>query len=488
MLIKRIFDVKGPAGFVPNGWNWNYSADLWDNNLIVTHEFIEKFNSKYVQVPVYDCNLNLPQDLIHDMHISEIRYDERLGIVEDGTDGDSNFFMTIHPYGSIDTCIGNNLNYHEGTHCFDLISAKAKYYLKNAKNFYLIFDYSSEGDIRNSLFENLHKKCKEMGVSPTKVLVVSAAMNTRSIYEEYLKNNKEVEQFYTGYYCWSLIAKKKETSHLLERGSVFEFNGNANECSIMTETDFLNSTNRKDKCLIYNRRVAPHRVIMLSLLRNDDLLKTAQYSIDLSLWSHGDIGLDLSNGTDYDDVLYIEDKQYKSKVINGFFKLNKIGKSVVDYDNVGGVWGFGFEHKEPYMNTYFSVITETNFYEHGHYISEKSFKGIQHLHPFVILGKPGILKQLKSWGFKTFSDFWDESYDGIQNNSERMIAVYSVVKYLCEKSNEEWDELNKQLYPILEHNRKHLLSMTEEMVSEIYVTNLNKLLENEPNQENYSLL
>ena len=65
MLIKRIFDIKGPVGFVPNGWNWNYSEDLWNNNLIVTHEFIEKFNAKYIQVPVYDCNLNLPQDVIH---------------------------------------------------------------------------------------------------------------------------------------------------------------------------------------------------------------------------------------------------------------------------------------------------------------------------------------------------------------------------------------------------------------------------------------
>jgi len=139
------------------------------------------------------------------------------------------------------------------------------------------------------------------------------------------------------------------------------------------------------------------------------------------------------------------------------------------------------------LKTYFSVITETIFYEHGHYISEKTFKGIQHLHPFVILGKPGILKYLKSKGFQTFSEFWDESYDDIQNNSERMIKVYELIKNLILKTDEEWVELNKKILPILLHNRKVLLSFDEEYVNNTYINNLNKLLENEPNQENYSL-
>ena len=487
MKIKRLFDVKGPVGFVPTGWNWNFTDDMWNNNFVVNHNFIEKFNSKYVQVPVYDCNLNLPLDL-NDKHISEVRLNPNTNLLEDGDDEFSNFFMTIHPYGSIDTCTGRNTNYHENNHSFDFISEISKNYLRNASNFYLVMDYSSEGDIRNSLFENLHKKCKEINLSPKKVIVISASMNTRSIYEEYLKNNPEIEQFYTAYYCWSLTAKKKETEHLLSRDSIFEFNGNANECSLMNLDELKNTKNRPKKCLIYNRRIAPHRVIILSLLHNDRLADSCEYSIDLSLWDHGDLGLELSNGTDYDNVSYIEDKSYKSKMINGFFKLRKVNKSVIDFENVGSVWGFGFEQKEPYMNTYFSLITETLFYEHGHYISEKSLKGIAHLHPFVILGKPGIIKQLKKWGFKTFSDFWDESYDDIQNNSQRIIKVFEVVKTLIEKTNEEWDILNEKLYPILEHNRNHLLSMSEESISDIYVNNLYKLLEHEPNQENYSLV
>lgn len=487
MKIKRLFDVVGPAGFVPTGWNWNFTDDIWNNNFVINHNFIETFNSKYVQVPVYECNLNLPLSL-NDLHISDVRYDEDEKILENSMDK-SLFLMTVHPYGSIDTCTGKNTNYHEHTHSFDFISEIAKKYLRNATNFYLVVDYSSEGDIRNSLFENLHKKCKELDIPPKKVIVISSSMNTRDIYEEYLKNNLESEQFYTAYYCWSVTAKKKETEHLLSTDSVFEFNGNANECSLMNLHELKNTKNKPKKCLIYNRRVAPHRVIILSLLQTDGLLKECEYSIDLTLWDYGldDMGLELANGTDYDGVSYIQNKQYKSKMIGGYFKLSKNPKNTIDYDNIGKVWGFGFEQKEPYLNTYFSLITETLFYEHGHYISEKSFKGIAHLHPFVILGKPGIINQLQKWGFKTFSEFWDESYDTIQNNSERIIKVYEVVKSLVEKTNEEWDELYEKLYPILEYNRNHLLSMSEEYISDTYVNNLNKLLENEPNQENYNL-
>ena len=486
MEIKRIFEVKGPDGFVPSGWNWNYIYDIWDNNFIVSHDLIETFNSKYVQIPVYDCNLNLPFTLT-DYHISDVSFDHDTKNITDGSGEFSNYFMTMHPYGSIDTCTGRNTNYHENTHAFDSISKKALHYLINSNNFYLIVDYSSEGDIRDWLFDDLHTKCKEINLPAKKVIVISSAMNTRSIYEVYLKENPQTEQLYTAYYCWSLIAKKRETDHILNIENIFEFNGNSNVCSIMSPDELDNANNRAKKCLIYNRRTAPHRVIMLSLLANEKLLDSIDYSIDLEFTDQKDMGLDLSVGSDYNDVPYIENRNYRSKMIQGFFKLKKINKKTIDYEGIREVWGFGFELKEPYLNTYFSLITETLFYEHGNYISEKSFKGIAHLHPFVILGKPGILKQLKKWGFKTFSEFWDESYDDIENNSERILKVFEVTKSLVNKTNEEWDLMYKKLIPILKYNRKKLLDIGESDIIDTYIHNLNKLLKNEPNQKNYSL-
>lgn len=486
MQIKKIFDIVGPNGVVPNGWNYNYTSDFWDYNFIVVHDFIKQFNKNYVHVSVYDCNLNISEHNVENKHISELHYNDTDKLVGYGNDTGL-FIYTIHPFGSIDTCLGNNLNYHQNAHCFDFISDQAKSYIQNAKNFYLVFDYSSEGDIKSAIFENLHNKCKELNIPPTKVLIITSAMNTRSIYEEYLSKTPQSEEFYTAYYCWPLLGKRSETRHILHDSSIVEFNGHKNINSLMNVSDFNKATNRNKKCLIFNRRIAPHRVILLSLLANDKLLDNTEYSIDLDMSHSDNLGLDMANGTGYNGDSYLLNPKTKSNMMSGFMTLNKIKKKTIDFDDISNVWGFGFENKQNYLNTYFSVITETIFYEDGHYISEKSFKGIAHMHPFVILGKPGILKYLKSVGFQTFSDFWDERYDEIQDNSERMEVCYSLIKSLIEKSNEEWDELNQKLLPILEHNRKHILSFEDETVNDVYIANLYKLFENEPNKENYFL-
>jgi hypothetical protein len=485
MQIKKVFDVTGPNGVVPNGWNYNFTNDLWDTNFIITHNSIESFNKNYTQVPVYECNLNISTHNIKNLNISDIGYNINTNL--NYYDGDDKLFVyPIHPFGSLDTCLGNNLNYHENTHCFDFISTTSLKYIQKSKNFYLVLDYSSEGDIKSDMFENLHKKCNELNINPKKVLIITSAMNTRDVYFEYLKNNPQENQFYTAYYCWPFLPKKGETRTMLEHKGMFYFNGHTTKNKLMSQYDFLNSKNRQYKSLILNRRNAPHRLILLSLLLNSNLLKDVNYSIDLSL-AYFNIGLELANGTGYNGKRYLKNDKIRSDATNGFFKLNKIKKRTVDFDDINSVWGFGFEKKENYLNSYFSVITETIFYETGHYISEKSFKGIQHLHPFVIVGKPGILKYLKSKGFKTFSDFWDESYDTIEDDSDRMEVLYKLIESLLNKSNEEWDSLNEKLLPILIHNRETLLKIDERELNETYINNLYNLFQNEPNQENYFL-
>jgi len=488
MKIKRVFDVFGPRGHVSNGWNWNYSSDFWDFNCFVNHLFIKKFDKSYLQIPVFDCNMNISENDVENIHISDLHFDSDSIKLHDSSDTHT-YFYTIHPFGSVDTCLGRNENYHEGHHCFDFISEKSKYFLRNAINYYLVFDYSSEGDIRKELFESLHDKCKEYDLPPSRIIVITSAMNTRDIYEKYLKENPQEDQFYTAYYCWALINKRGETNTILNDETEYEFNGIRNRNTLMNEDDFKESKNRNKKALCLNRRIAPHRVITLSLLENEGLLNQVDYSIDFSMYYDPNmLGLDIINGNSYYQKPYLENKSYMNKMQNGLHKLLKKGKSVVDYDDINGVWGFGFENKKIYMNSYFSIITETLFYEHGNYISEKTFKGISHLHPFVIVGKPGILKYLKQLGFKTFSDFWDESYDEIEDDSNRMIALNKVISSLIQKSNEEWDVLNEKLLPILIHNRETLLKYDEDFINENYISNLYNLIGNEPNKENYFLL
>ena len=67
-----------------------------------------------------------------------------------------------------------------------------------------------------------------------------------------------------------------------------------------------------------------------------------------------------------------------------------------------------------------------------------------HCHPFVLISRPNSLEYLKIIGFKTFSDFWDESYDTIVDDFERMNKIYDLIKQLVKKSDEEWVEFIKK--------------------------------------------
>ena len=477
MQINRIFDFIGPRGFIPNGMNYNFTSDLWDNNFYIDNDYINTFSKKYLQISVYDCFLNIGDYCIRDYHIDDLRYDEETDTIGIPTE---NYYYTIAPFGNILVCIGDDFTYHQNKHTFDFISYKAKKFL-NAKNAYLIFDYSSEGDIKPELFNNIHIACEKNNINPSKVLIITAAANTTQLYHDnYVKTHNPTSLLKTTCYTWAVFAKSKETDELLNGKSEMHFNGCTNMNSITQNTEFLSLKNREKKALMLNRRLRPHRLIILSLLQNDKLLDDTLSSFDMGEMLYTpDAGLDLVSGGGYDNIPYISDQNYKNKMSTGFHNLTKIKKRVVDYDDLESIWGFAFETKDIYEKTYFSIVPETLFYEMGTYLSEKAFKPIAHLHPFVMMGRPGILKTLKRIGFKTFSDFWDESYDDIENNSERIIKIYEVIKSLILKSNEEWDEMMKKMFHILEYNRNHLLKYNHKYVSNMYMKNLNKIINGE---------
>jgi hypothetical protein len=121
-------------------------------------------------------------------------------------------------------------------------------------------------------------------------------------------------------------------------------------------------------------------------------------------------------------------------------------------------------------NSYFSVITETLFYQdhwikEGLLITEKTYRAIALKHPFVILGNPGFLKALRQWGFKTFAPFIDESYDNIEDDDARFECVVQEIKRLTEFDNDRWLDWQKSIKEIVEFNHTHMYSLTDHRVT-----------------------
>ena len=89
-------------------------------------------------------------------------------------------------------------------------------------------------------------------------------------------------------------------------------------------------------------------------------------------------------------------------------------------------------------------------------ISEKTFFAMLNLHPFLIVGEPHTLARLKEYGYQTFSSWWDESYDEIEDPTLRIQAVANLAQELAQKPHSEWVKLTRDMEPTLSHNREHM--------------------------------
>jgi|TARA_B100001094_G_scaffold9709_1_gene8678 hypothetical protein len=111
-----------------------------------------------------------------------------------------------------------------------------------------------------------------------------------------------------------------------------------------------------------------------------------------------------------------------------------------------------------YKDIFCAVITESRFAQPTANYSEKVQQPMWYRKPFILMAPPGTLKYLHEHGYKTFSDFWDESYDSCTNHEERLYKIFDVIEYIESKSIEELKDIYKEMESILSHNRTQVES------------------------------
>jgi len=121
--------------------------------------------------------------------------------------------------------------------------------------------------------------------------------------------------------------------------------------------------------------------------------------------------------------------------------------------NISSVGGY-------YANTSFChLVTETQYYNHLPYygetifVTEKVDKAFKYANPFIVLSAPNYIKALKELGFKTFSQWWDESYDEEEKHDVRMDKIYKLVEDISSWSISKVQKVYREMIPILIHNQ-----------------------------------
>ena len=201
--------------------------------------------------------------------------------------------------------------------------------------------------------------------------------------------------------------------------------------------------------LCLNNVVKQHRTVISFFLYDNNLL-------DKCYLSHKAIGEDYVN-----DLLHVNKWKINKKKLTYFVNELPIKADILNENVERNPWNI--IPWELVNNSFIWLVTETLFSGTGFsrcYFTEKTYKPISLFMPFIMVGQPYALYNLRKEGYQTFSKWWDESYDEIVNERKRMQNILALIKKLCSLSQNEIVNMYQDMQPVLLHNHNKLLNST----------------------------
>jgi hypothetical protein len=101
------------------------------------------------------------------------------------------------------------------------------------------------------------------------------------------------------------------------------------------------------------------------------------------------------------------------------------------------------------------LICETYTYGTTFFPTEKTVRPLIGNKPFLVYGPKNYLANMRQLGFKTFSEFWDESYDSLEGPA-RWNAMRPVIDKICAWEDTTRQSIMEQCKDITQHNKKRV--------------------------------
>jgi len=105
-----------------------------------------------------------------------------------------------------------------------------------------------------------------------------------------------------------------------------------------------------------------------------------------------------------------------------------------------------------YYRFFAELVIETYVMGNTFFPTEKTIRPIIAKTPFVIMGPKNYLSNLKKLGFKTFSRWWDESYDYCEG-VHRINEIKKVIETIMSWPQERLKQVLNEMENVLEYNR-----------------------------------
>lgn len=191
----------------------------------------------------------------------------------------------------------------------------------------------------------------------------------------------------------------------------------------------INMNKKQHKILSLNRIPKLHRALLaLFLYTHKDTLNPL-FSLPGNKSTETGINMIIIMDNIKKNINVIPEK-YREKLLANIDNMINDMPFVIDRSDFDTNF-YNIHSKEMYENSYFNLVNETLFYEKELFLSEKIFKPILNYQPFIIAGSAGILNSLRKVGFETFPELFDESYDLIDDNTDRIEKIMDILLHLA---------------------------------------------------------
>ena len=295
----------------------------------------------------------------------------------------------------------------------------------------LILDGSSEGNLHRAILERFRSLAQRTGASLGEMLYLTQdrlATHHRTASGQPLSVPLPVLNY--DYYLHRALFPLLEHGQAAFRGRMARY----------TEAP------RRARRALLSLNLSPkaHRVLLLARLLRDGLW-------DSGFISFGGFGSTGAQDAQPDELLGRVDwrgfEAAAPEVTPWVAALHRKGAILFGLPEVAGAAGlvrrslYAGDLPE-YRQSWFSVVTESEMRRDTLRITEKVLKPVLNFHPFVILGNPGALRLIKSYGIQTFPELFDESYDDEEDPARRFDVVYAQVVRLARMDEAELDRLD----------------------------------------------
>lgn len=200
----------------------------------------------------------------------------------------------------------------------------------------------------------------------------------------------------------------------------------------------------------YNRKPREHRIKLVNQLINHNLHNTGVVSLgnqELEIYAHGIIP-------------------------QKFFLLGETPEQFAKEGNWGHGLKFGIPHDihslgnmDIWQNHFLNIVGETECNNWDPlFVTEKTWKPIIGLRPFIINGQPKIYKWLRQHGFRTFNQYFCA---GLEDDENMHNAIIQTLLELKQKPADEIVKLYNCMLPDLIHNRERFFEFAHEETQRI---------------------